>query len=146
MLVTTYSTYGASFSQCPVSISPVAPGSPPANFTIIASGPRSLTFSWEPPTLPHGVIIGYQLSCSPQRPGFPETFNQSTRVEATREGFAPDTTYTCSVFASTGAGDGPSVNRIIRTLEARKDINNFKEMLRLQFSSLSHTSFTPCSS
>ena len=101
-------------------ISPVAPGSPPANFTISASGPRSLTFSWEPPILPHGVIIGYQLSCSPQRPGFPETFNQSTRVEATRVGFAPDTVYTCSVFASTGAGDGPSANHSVRTLEARK--------------------------
>ena len=102
-------------------ISPVAPGSPPANFTISASGPRSLTFSWEPPILPHGVIIGYQLSCSPQRPGFPETFNQSARVEATRVGFAPDTIYICSVFASTRAGDGPSVNHTVRTLETRKD-------------------------
>ena len=99
---------------------PIAPGSPPATFTISASGPRSLTFSWEPPLLPNGVIIGYQLSCSPQRPGFPETFNQSTRVDVTREGFAPDTVYTCSVFASTRAGYGPSVNHTVRTLEARK--------------------------
>ena len=104
-----------------VLIPPTAPGSPPANFVITASGPRSLTFSWEPPILPHGVIIGFQLSCSPQRPGFPETFNQSSRVEATRGGFAPDTTYTCNVFASTRAGDGPSVTRTARTLEARKD-------------------------
>ena len=99
---------------------PVVLGSPPVNFIVSASGPRSLTFSWEPPILPHGVIIGYQLFCSPQRPGFLETFNQSTRVEATRVGFAPDTIYICSVFASTRAGDGPSVNRTVRTFEARK--------------------------
>ena len=99
---------------------PIAPGSPPANFIISARGPRSLTFSCEPPILPHGVIIGYQLSCSPQRPGFPEIFNQSTHLEVTRVGFAPDTFYTCSVFASTRAGSGPSVNRTVRTLEARK--------------------------
>ena len=41
-------------------------------------------------------------------------------MEATREGFAPDTIYICSVFTSTRAGDGPSVNRTVRTLEARK--------------------------
>ena len=34
--------------------------------------------------------------------------------------FAPDADYTCSVFASTRAGDGPSVNYTVRTLETRK--------------------------
>ena len=133
------------FIQCSVSIPPVAPGSPPANFTISASGSRSLTFSWEPPILPHGVIIGYQLSCSPQRPGFPETFNQSTRVEATRGGFVPDTTYNCSVFASTSAGDGPSVTHTVRTLEARKICEIYVEVVQFMITSLSHTLFASCS-
>ena len=125
---------------CP--LPPAAPGSPPANFTITASGPRSLTFSWNPPILPHGVIIGYQLSCSPQRPGFPETFNQSSRVETiTRVGFAPDTTYTCRVFASTRAGDGPSVTHTVRTLEACKDFE-----IKVYDASLFHTLFTSSSS
>ena len=56
-------------------------------------------------------------------------------------GFAPDTVYTCSVFASTGAGDGPSVNRTVRTLEAGKIF--VQELSGL--CCLSHTIFVSCS-
>ena len=87
----------------------VPPDGPPLNFEITVQGPRTLTFSWDPPSedLRNGVITGYLLTCDPQLEGLRMTYEQSDGVNITVGGFIPSTTYHCSVYASTSAGDGP---------------------------------------
>ena len=96
-----------------------APDGPPLNFVITVQGPRTLTFSWDPPSedLRNGVITGYLLSCDPQPEGLPMTYEQSEVVNITVGGFEVYTTYTCRVSASTSAGEGPSATVVITTLE-----------------------------
>ena len=104
------------------SLSNPAPIGPPLNFQITVEGPRDLTFSWDPPAegLRNGVVISYQLSCHPQPNGLPRTFNQSelnngVGVEVRLSGFAPSTTYNCSVIATTRAGDDSTVSAVATT-------------------------------
>ena len=82
-------------------------------------GPRTLTFSWDPPSedLRNGVITAYLLSCDPQPEGLPKTYNQSEGANITIGAFEEYTTYTCRVSASTSAGEGPRAMVVITTLE-----------------------------
>ena len=102
----------------------VPPDGPPLNFAITVQGPRTLTFSWDPPSenLRNGAITGYLLSCAPQPEELPMTYEQSDfnemgGVVTTLSGFAPSTTYNCTVLASNIAGDGPTAIAIATTGE-----------------------------
>ena len=107
------------------SISSVPPG-PSLNFEISTEGPRTLTFSWEPPAEDkrNGIITHYLLLCDPQSvASLPRAFNESdfNQMEGvypvTLSGFTPFTTYNCSVIASNSAGDGPPVTTTATTEE-----------------------------
>ena len=101
----------------------VPPDGPPLNFEISVQGPRTLTFSWEFPE--DGVITGYLLSCDPQPEGLPKTCEQSDfggGVETTLIGFAPSTTYNCTVLASNIAGGGPNARATATTGDDCKHI------------------------
>ena len=102
----------------------VPPDGPPLNFEITVQGPRTLTFSWDPPSenLRNGVITGYLLSCDPQPEGLPMTYEQSDfnemgGVVTTVSGLAPSTTYNCTVLASNIAGNAPTARAIATTGE-----------------------------
>ena len=95
-----------------------SPDGPPLNFEITVQGPRTLTFSWDPPSedLRNGVITGYLLSCDPQPEGLPKMYNQSEGVNITIGGFEVHTNYTCIVSAFTSAGVGPNTTQTVTTL------------------------------
>ena len=108
----------------------LSPDGPPLNFEITVQGPRTLTFSWDPPSenLRNGAITGYLLSCDLQPEGLPITymqsdFNEMGGVVATLSGFAPSTTYNCTVLASNGVGDGPNAIATATTGEDCKCMN-----------------------
>ena len=88
----------------------LAPSGPPLSFTVLATGPRSLNFSWDPPAEEdrNGFITGYKLSCQPDTEQLPMFFAEAG--EYIIDGFAPGSEYVCFVFASTSAGDGPQTS------------------------------------
>ena len=88
---------------------------PPRNFDIAVAGTESLTFSWNAPYEPEG-ILSYTLSCDP-------TFQNEIIIVIPTEGsitlhdFIPGTTYTCSVYATNVDGPGLSATQTATTLE-----------------------------
>ena len=77
----------------------------------------TLECSWGPPAenRRNGDIVSYTLSCLVEDDVvFNETL--SSVVESfTIDLYSPNTTYTCSVYASTAVGDGPSSNEVTVT-------------------------------
>ena len=90
-----------------------APTGPPENLRT-SSGARSLSLTWDPPLVVsrNGLIIGYTIECSGQAAIVTEL------TEFTITGLTPFTEYTCSVFASNSAGDGPSAVVVATTQTA----------------------------
>ena len=108
-----------------------SPDGPPLNFEITVQGPRTLTFSWDPPSedLRNGVITGYLLSCDPQPERLPKMYTESEfkemgGVEGSISGFSPSTTYNCTVLASNLFGDGPNKTAIAITGDDCKPYNS----------------------
>ena len=96
----------------------------PQNLTIVVEGPRTLSFSWEPPLegQRNGVIIGYELTCDARPEFFPIIYNQSSftpsgGINVTLSGFPPATLVICCVRASTTAGNGPIAEDIVETFD-----------------------------
>ena len=86
---------------------PIAPG-PPSNLRLVPIDSTSLNFSWELPTQPNGVVIGYNYSCT-QTESAEEVARNTTNSNTTSvvlTGLSPFTSYTCSVSASTSPGTG----------------------------------------
>ena len=75
-----------------------------------------MTFSWSPaPTQHNGVITGYFLSCVPASRGNSISMWYTTTGTFTLGGFAPATSYNCSIFGSNSQGSGPATYIIIST-------------------------------
>lgn len=85
----------------------------------MATGPESITVSWDPPPTEaqNGIIISYTLSCQPESMAgnFPAMY--STAGNYSLDGFTPATTYNCSVFASTAGGTGPAALQTVTLLD-----------------------------
>ena len=99
-----------------------APTSPPQSFTVTPRA-RNMTFSWSPPasTMQHGVITGYFLSCVPTSGGNSISMQYTAAGTFTLEGFAPGTSYNCSIFASNSQGSGPATHMIVTTPDDGED-------------------------
>jgi len=80
-------------------------------------------FSWSPPapTLRNGITTGYSLSCVHEG-GREHTLSmQYTQTGTfTMEGFAPATTYNCSISARNSEGSGPVANVMVATMDDGK--------------------------
>ena len=75
---------------------------------MVPGSPDSLSAFWMIPDPANGIISGYTISCSsPSGMLGPFTFNDSVTVTIL-ENLTPYTVYTCTVLATTGAGDGNS--------------------------------------
>ena len=87
-----------------------APTGPPRNFVVTVEN-TSLRFEWDPPADDKigGTLISYTLTCS-------DTDDENFEVELkvigniTLDEFLPSTAYTCTIFASTNGGDGPTAS------------------------------------
>ena len=113
----------------PFSLSCLVPG-PPQNFTISVTSPQTLSFSWKPPSVTNGVVLGYVVACQSTisgipLPAFPLVVNV-TEMEASQPqngsltGFFPGVPYNCSISALNGAGDGLPAYAVATTTEIRK--------------------------
>ena len=89
------------------------PSGPPENLRI-STGARSLSLTWNPPLVAsrNGLIIDYTIECSGQ------AAIVTAQTMFTITGLTPFTEYTCSVFASNSAGDGPSAVEVATTQTA----------------------------
>ena len=98
--------------------------SAPRNFMLakVPGSPDTLSASWTIPESSNGVISGYTISCSSSLSGKLEPFIISDSVTTTiLENLTPYTVYTCTVLATTAAGDGNSSEpQIARTDEDGK--------------------------
>ena len=99
----------------------LSPSGAPLNFTVSISGPRTLTFSWKPPSedQQNGPIIRYCLQCIAihDRDHRVEMNMDYLQMSFSVSEFLPDTSYNCSVSALTAAGRGPIASQTISTLE-----------------------------
>ena len=94
----------------------------PLDFSVIPTSPRSLEFSWNPPsdTERNGIITGYTLSCQPNVEGLPQVYPSAGTY--TVDGvYTPAAQYNCSVFASNSAGNGPPAYEVQTTPEDGKN-------------------------
>jgi len=101
-----------------------APDGSPQSFTVTSSaGARNVTFSWSPPApiLRNGIITSYSLSCVPEGVGESTVSMGYTQSGTfTLEGFAPATTYNCSISASNSEGSGPVAYIMVATMDDSK--------------------------
>ncbi len=75
---------------------------------MVPGSPNTLSASWRIPDPTNGIISGYTISCSsPSGMLEPFVFSDSMTT-AILENLTPYTVYTCSILATTGAGDGNS--------------------------------------
>jgi len=89
-----------------------APNGPPRSFTVTTSAGVTA------PTLRNGIITGYSLSCVPEGGGESTVSMHYTQTGTfTLEGFAPATTYNCSISASNSEGSGPVAYIVVATME-----------------------------
>ena len=90
------------------------PEGPPQNFKIIPRG-TGLYFSWDPPT-GNIAILSYTITCYVSGDVAINVTLNSVRSVVLDE-FAPSTTYTCNMYASSSGGRGPSTGSAHVTTE-----------------------------
>ena len=111
------------------SLSSLVPG-PPQNFTIRVISSQTLGFSWKPPSVTNGVVLGYIVACRSTisgipLPAFPLVVNV-TEMEASQPqngsltDFFPGIPYNCSISALNVAGNGLPAYAVVTTTEICK--------------------------
>ena len=75
---------------------------------MVPGSPNTLSASWDIPEPTNGIISGYTINCNSS---ISVTVNGST-LSASLSGLTPFTTYSCTISASTGAGEGNASNTV----------------------------------
>ena len=100
--------------------------SAPRNLTILSSGPTTLGVAWRRPIPANGNITGYKLYCSGSGVQYytdqvdPASYNMTLDGDTnstTLMDLLPFTNYTCSISASTGAGEGVRSDEVSATTD-----------------------------
>ena len=96
-----------------------APVTTPENISAVSTSMR-IQFSWSPPPLlkTSTIITSYTLTCRSRVAGVDSV--AVTYAEAgtyNPGGFRPATGYNCSIFASNSAGDGPTTDISVITMD-----------------------------
>ena len=98
----------------------VAP-SPPRMFQITSVTTTNISFSWQEPVVPNGMLIGYNLSCQPLLPaGIPSPpilSTGSTVNTALFPDLSPGVRYNCSIVARNITGSSNPVYAVGTTAE-----------------------------
>ncbi|KAK4315471.1 hypothetical protein Pmani_013386 [Petrolisthes manimaculis] len=82
------------------------PGGPPLYVTVSGAPTNdSMTIQWNPPAVPNGIIINYEVTWSPD-----EGKHNTSDTTYTLTGLQPCTNYTIEVRAATSKGSGPPGN------------------------------------
>ena len=90
----------------------LAPTGAPRNFAVSIEK-TTLTFVWDPPANDEigGTLISYTLACTDDNDsdnGFEVDLKVIEKI--TVDEFLPSTDYTCTIYASTNGGDGPTAS------------------------------------
>ena len=97
----------------------------PQNLTVVNVNSTAITVSWQPPTMPYGVITAYNvwynqtLNCSGSLVSFSDSVAGSVLMY-TFTGLEEDTPYVFYVSAETSAGEGEADMVMERTSEDGK--------------------------
>ena len=93
----------------------VVPSGSPINFTIEATTPRTLYFSWEPPLLEqqNGVILGYTVKIVSDDNMRFQLYSNQREENLSATIFKPYTVYRCAVAAFTTPGTGPYSDEVM---------------------------------
>jgi len=86
------------------------PSGPPLKFSVVATTPRSLYFSWEPPRPEeqNGVIVGYVVNVTSNHSmEVLQLYSDLQETNVSVAGLKPYTVYVCAVAAITIPGVGP---------------------------------------
>ena len=74
----------------------------------VSGAPNTLTASWMEPNPTNGIISGYTITCTGPS-GMLEMFSfDASARNGNLEDLTPDSTYNCTISATTGAGTGSS--------------------------------------
>ena len=91
-------------------------------FSVFDDVPEMVIFFWElpPPDQRNGIIIGYNIVCTPSGSGQPVNVTVTDDImrdtlNATVGMFTAATQYNCAITASTSAGPGPAETRNVIT-------------------------------
>ncbi len=98
----------------------------PRNFALsmVSGSPNTLSASWDIPEPTNGIISNYTINCNSSD----SVTVTGSILSANLSSLDPFTTYSCTISASTGAGEGnASVPAIETTVEDGKQ-NNFMEV------------------
>ncbi|GMR48446.1 hypothetical protein PMAYCL1PPCAC_18641 [Pristionchus mayeri] len=96
---------------------------------VASIGSRSILVSWKPPAEPNGVLRGYFLTFTDERNITEETYVLHRQLHYMHEKAIPEMGYKISVWAETGAGEGPKVLKAVKTWPSRApDRPKFKVM------------------
>ena len=100
-------------------IFPVVPG--PVDAIMASPSQSQVSLSWDPPLMPNGIIIAYEVSYRPTASSEPETRVNTTALVTnftTEDNLEEDTEFTFSVRAYTRVGPGNTSSLTISTLLA----------------------------
>ena len=89
---------------------PTVPGGPPLNIALDYETPERISFTWNPPVAPNGVVT-YTIECISEDvtvPNLPTAKTIEETIVITT--FTPAAIYNCSFTPSTIAGNGPAEN------------------------------------
>ena len=80
--------------------------------TMVDRSPDTLLASWMVPEPANGIIIQFNINCTPSLPFQPLNFtmNNDSVFSTTLRNLSAFTTYTCFITASTSVGEGPPSN------------------------------------
>ena len=92
-----------------------APDGPPLSFTVTADG-TTLRLNWQPPAGDQ-TILSYTVSCSVA--GVMRVYVQLKPILTfTLNHLEPSTEYSCTVYASSSGGAGPTTEAVVTATES----------------------------
>ena len=100
-----------------VFISSIVPG--PVGAIMVSSSQSKMSLSWDPPLMPNGIIIAYEVSYRPTASSEPETRVNTTALVThftTEDNLEEDTEFFFSVRAYTRVGPGNVSSLTVSTL------------------------------
>ena len=79
-----------------------------------------ISISWNPPTIPNGIIRVYEIRYRESTSTGPYNITNTTNTEYSIVGLIPNTSYTIGVRAYTNIGPGEWTDREYATTQIRK--------------------------
>ena len=82
--------------------------------------PTTIRISWNPPTIPNGIITVYEIRYRESTSTGPYNITNTTNTYYSIVGLIPNTSYTIGVRAYTSIGPGEWTHRESSTIQIRK--------------------------